>query len=119
IAAGLLIVILLPLLRATLLQPMLGLELVGWPGTFNSLEFGKQLLFVPLSLFARSLPNPTFNLGQLPLLDVFAIALLILGTYTFVTRIGMARTRLLVGFGAVAALLIALDNNISNAILIP
>lgn len=119
ICLGTIILLLLPLVRAIAFDVNVLKQLIGWPLTFNAVSFLKELVYVPVSLFVRSEPSPIYNLGRLPLLDVFSAAMLILGIYAYTVRFGLVRTKILIAFGIITSLLIALDTPVSIIIIIP
>lgn len=119
IATVFLIALLIPLVRSLFLHPNLILEWLAIPSIFNLTIFLRNLIMVPASLIVRSPFDPIYNLGRLPYLDILTVALLILGTYAFLIRYSLVRTRLLAGAICVAWLLIATQNELRINLLLP
>src|SRR5690606_17666203 len=112
ISIGLGVLLLLPLARAIAFDFTVFERLIGWPTAFNIVTFIKDLVYVPASLFVRTEPLPAYNLGRLPLLDIFSAAMLVLGVYSYTVRLGLVRTRVLIAFGVITSLLIALTSTV-------
>src|SRR5581483_2245887 len=114
------LVLLLPLLYALVRSPRLLQTLAGWPAQLPSWH---QLLHnfvnVPLALFVRAPLNPAHWVGHVPVLDVFAAAMFILGLYSFYYRLQLDRAKLLTGLGILVTLLITLGGGISLTMLLP
>lgn len=113
------IVLLLPLGYAISQQPRLALDWLALPTTFNPQEVLRDFIFVPASLVVRSLPNPVFNLGRLPYLDVLTLCLSVLGAYAFMLKFSLTRTKTLIGAVIIAWFLIAFSNTVSIVIVLP
>ncbi len=113
------LILIAPLGYAFLLNPLLILEWLALPTSFNIHIIAKELLFVPASLLVRSLSNPVYNLGRLPYIDILTACMAVLGTYAFTLRFSLVRTKTLVGAGIIAWLLIGISPQISIVLLLP
>lgn len=114
--AGLLIA---PLIRAGINNPLLIKDWLAIPVDVNIAEIVRQFVFVPASLVVRSLPDPAFNLGRLPYLDIITIALAALGSYAFLLRLDLVRTRAMIGAAIISWLLIAFSNAVHIVLILP
>lgn len=117
--ASIVTLLLLPLMRAFMINSALIREWLGLPTNFSIPELVHGLINVPASLVFRAPFNPVFNLGRLPYLDIFTICLIIIGTYAFLIRHNLVRTRALIGATIIAWLLIALQSTIQINLLLP
>ncbi len=111
--------LLAPLARALLLNPQLAQEWLALPTTFSVQQFIQDFLYVPASLVVRAQFDPVFNLGRLPYLDILTICLVVLGSYAFLLRLDLVRTRALIGSIIIAWFLIAFDNTVHINLLLP
>lgn len=111
--------LLAPLGRAFVLDPQLTREWLALPASFSMQQFVQDLIYVPASLVVRAPLNPVFNVGRLPYMDVFTICLVILGSYAFLLRLDLVRTRALIGAIIIAWLLIAFKNTVQINLLLP
>lgn len=115
-----LVLVIAPLVFSIIRNPHVGLELLGLPSAWPGLmEIGKNLLYVPASLFAFTPINPEIQLGRLPLLDIFSIVMFLLGAYYYFKHRTLDRTKLLLVFLPISTLLIAIGGPVSIAILLP
>src|SRR5690606_27939945 len=96
VLTGVLAVMLLPLLLSFVNDPELIRTWLGLPVSLVPLDVLKRLVLLPVFLVARGPVQPIFNLGALPLLDVFATVLLVLGVYWYYFRLQLLRTQLLI-----------------------
>lgn len=109
-----------PITWAVMQNPSIALTLFGLPtSTPNMVDFSKNLLNIPLSLFIASPENPVVWLGNLPLLDIAMSALLILGVYYYFKFRQLDRAKFLAVFIIWASILIALESGVANTILLP
>ncbi len=60
-----------------------------------------------------------FNLARLPYLDILTICLVILGSYAFLLRLDLVRTRALIGAVIISWFIIAFDNSAQINLLLP
>lgn len=111
--------LLAPLGRALILHPQLAQEWLAMPISFSPQRFVQDFLYVPASLVVRAPFNPVFNLGRLPYLDVFTICLVVLGTYAFLLRLDLVRTRALIGAIIIAWFIVAFDNTVQINLFLP
>lgn len=81
----------------------------------------KRLLMIPVKLsFYNSPVNPVYNIGTLPLLDIFAVGMAILGAYNFYINDRLLdRTKILLGGIIVSCGLYALNGPVGIQILLP
>lgn len=79
----------------------------------------KQFAGVFVHLFVRGPQNPELWLGRAPLLDVFTLAVCLVGIYFYARHVRLARSRLLATFFLVGAVLIALGGTVSLSLLVP
>lgn len=119
VGAGLLIALLLPLLRASILAPQQLLVVSGLPTTLTALGMFPQNFIRSLGeLFVLSHKGAVFTVGRLPVLDIFSIVLLLCGIYA--QRYSSRQWRLILGAGALVCLtFVSLSNLITSAVLIP
>lgn len=110
IVAGILIMLLVitPLLRSLLLNPELVKQWLAIPAVIDIKQIALNALYVPLSLTVQSQANPIVNLGRLPYIDLLTLGLAALGSYAFVLRFNLLRTRILVVGTLISWLLISL-----------
>ena len=120
-AAGvfLLILLLVPLVRSVVINPRLILELIGLPISFQPLELLKNIAIVPLSLFAYGFKNPAYNLGSLPLLDVFSAAIALLGLLYVITRSELSAFKNIIWLILPYILLVGFNSSVSIIALYP
>lgn len=115
----LILMVLLPLIRAFYYDQSLLITWLALPKNFVITDFIKNLIFVPASLTVRSLPDPVFNLGRLPLLDIATLVFSVLGVYAYGSHIKLVRTRVLAGAIVITWIMIALNNSVSIVMLLP
>lgn len=111
--------LLAPLARALSLNPALIKDWLAVPATVDPRHFVQEFIYVPLSLVARALPAPIYNLGRLPYLDILTLCFAVLGAYAYFLRLDLVRTRALVGAIIIAWLLIAFSNTVHIVIILP
>jgi len=108
-----------PLAYAFMLHPMLLRDWIALPANFTPFETLRDFVFVPTSLIVRALPDPIHNLGRLPYLDILTITLAALGTYSYLIRFNLVRTRAMIGAAVISWLLIAFSNTVSMVLILP
>lgn len=92
----------------------------GLPEQFASIShIGKELLAVPVHLFIRGPQYPELWLGRMPILDIFMLALAVIGVYVYIRHLDSSRTRLLISYAAIGTVLIALSGPVSLSLLVP
>lgn len=117
ICTGLLVA---PLLRALWLRPELLRTILGLSDhSIIMKDTFRRLLDIPVQLVYRGPDNPVVWLDTLPLLNIFVITMVILGSYACWYRIGLDRTRLLIGLFLIGALLVAIGGIIPMLVLLP
>lgn len=112
IAAGTIyLLILTPLFISLAGAPGQLKELLGIPAQTTNLKgFGTNLLLIFSSIFVYAKSEPVLMVGNLPLLDIFTAALVVLGIYYFVKRIRHRRSLLLFSSSALLILVLALND---------
>lgn len=108
-----------PLARAFVLHPSLIRDWLALPASITPMDTLREFIFVPLSLVVRALPNPVHNLGRLPYLDIFTICVAILGTYSYMVRFSLVRTKTIIGAALISWFLIAFSNTVSIVLILP
>lgn len=99
-----------------LLKTWVGLPAEGWPEILTVL---KNVLLVPLQIVFRAEADPTTWLGTAPILDIFTVAMLIIGIVVYCKSIRLRRTQLLIAFFIIMSALIALGDAVSVVALLP
>ncbi|MDB5176008.1 MAG: hypothetical protein JWM81_866 [Candidatus Saccharibacteria bacterium] len=119
IACGL---VTLPLLIIRFInEPRAIISWLGLPQDFGSLgSIGHGLLAVPVHVFVHGPAIPELWLGRLPILDVFTLALAVLGIFFYVARNWFApRTQQLLSYAVVGLILIGLGGPVTLSVVIP
>ncbi len=110
----------LPLLIVHLTRPGTVLTWLGLPTHLAPpLDIARQFLLIPYHLFVHGPASPELWLGRLPIFDVFALAMCIVGAYFYIRHLRAARTRLLACYGVIATVLIGLGGPVSLSLLVP
>jgi hypothetical protein len=113
-------IVMLPLLLRHFIRPGALLTWIGLPETWGTpLHIAKEIVAVPVHLFIRGPQYPEIWLGKAPILDIFCLALAIVGLYFFARRYDASRSRLLIGVLIFGILLIGLEGAVSISLLIP
>lgn len=117
IVAGLLTPLVLSIIR----EPNLIKTLVGLPaiGLLNPYEYIRHVVNVPVQLFIHGPDNPVIWLGRLPLLDILAITMFIMGAYSCYYKRQLDRIKFLVATIIIGSFLIGLRGGVSMIILMP
>ncbi len=102
------LLLLAPMIYAVVKDWRLALDVLAIPTSFEPVEWAKRLLLIPIFLTAQGPFMPMFNLGRLPLLDVFSVVMVILGTYWYYFRTTLLRTKVLLVITGVSIALITL-----------
>lgn len=114
------VIIALPIVIAIYHSPDVSLTLLGLPADMpDFIRVIKDFALVPLSIFVWSKANPDFTLGHLPLIDVFAAGMFILGAYFYFKYRTLDRAKMLAAFAILAAVLVSLGGPVSIAMLLP
>lgn len=115
------LILLAPLGYGLYTNPSLIKSLVGFPiHTIPSIfDYLKNLLNVFVELFVRGPADPVVWLGRLPLLDIFTIAMCLLGIFVSFTKRQLDRNKMLIGSIIGGILLVGLGGSVSITILIP
>jgi hypothetical protein len=93
---------------------------LGLPSHWTSVPtLAKQLVGVPVHLFIRGPEYPNLWLGRAPLLDIFTLAMCLLGIYFYAVHWRAGRSRMLALWAALGIILIGLGGPVSLSLLIP
>ena len=118
-SALLLVLLLVPLFEGFVSNPGIWREYFGIPVIIpNIMGFIKNLVSVPLGLFIKAPFNPTYRLGKLPLLDIFASFLFVIGCFTTIRHYRLDRLYLFGGALFIGTLFVALSGNYENSFVI-
>jgi hypothetical protein len=116
---GIMVALIAPITIGLIRNPGIWRELLGFAPTFEPpIEILKNIAQVPLSLFWKSPENPVYWLGNLPILDVFAAVMFVLGAYAYWFRFRLDRTRLLMGIFVLGSLWIGISGRHENITLL-
>lgn len=98
-------------------KTLVGLPATGWPQIGEVLS---NLYQIPMAFFFRYADaSPETWLGNLAILDIFSIAMLVLGGYVFIKHSNLQRVRL-VGWALVVGIaLISLGGGVSLSLIVP
>lgn len=113
------IVLVAPLAYALVRDPTLVGEWLGLPTELIPLEWVRRILVLPIFLTAQGPLEPVYNLGRLPLLDVFTTVLVILGIYSYYFKAKLLRTQMFGLLAIVATMLIAFNGPTFLSLLLP
>ena len=102
----LLLALMSPLLWAIYQDPELALAALALPNELIPLEWLKRLFVVPIFLLAQGPYNPEYNLGRLPLLDIFSSIVLVAGLYAYSFKFALLRTRILLALFIITVALV-------------
>ena len=104
------VLLLAPLARALILEPELLKNLVGLPlGHLPTItDIARNLISVPKQLFVHGPNDPSVWLGGLPLLDVFSMAILVLGGYSLYFKRKLDSTKFIFGGLVLGTLVVGL-----------
>ncbi len=118
-AAGILL-LLLPLILASIRQPDILLLAAGLPSNMPAIaNIGRQAVAVPEYLLVRGPHDAVRWLGRLPLLDAFSSVMLLLGIYNLRFTWRLVRSQLLFAGAIYFGLLVSLGGPMTITILIP
>lgn len=113
------LVLTVPLIIGALHDTNLLLGILGFPSSLPQIgELGSSALQVPRELFYRGPADATHWVGTMPLLDIFAITMFILGLYTYYNRLKLDRTKLLL-LGMILGFILVSIGSTSMSILLP
>lgn len=113
------LLLLAPLIYAVVKDWKILLDVLAIPETFAPIEWAKRLVLIPIFLTAQGPFMPMYNLGRLPLLDVFSVVMVILGAYWYYFRIKLLRTKVMIVMGGVSVALIAFSGLAFIPMLLP
>lgn len=109
ICVFMMLIILAPLVRAVVVHPSVGLEVLGLPSRLPPLQsLWYNLVHTPSSFLISAPYDPVRWLGRLPLLDIFCIVMAIFGAYSLRYRMQEVRSHLIVGGGLILFSLVVL-----------
>lgn len=110
----------LPLLVDNLRQPVLLRTWLGLPAHLAApLTLLKHFVGVFVHLFVRGPEYAAVWLGKAPVLDIFTLAMCLIGLYFYAVNRGAVRSRLFGCFLLLGAVLIALGGPVSLSLLVP
>lgn len=113
-------IIWLPLLVYSLVRDGGWLSWLGAPDTWPGfVELLRQLLAVPFQLFVRGPAIPDIWLGRLPILDIFSLALCLVGIYFYAVHWRSSRTRNLFVLGIIGVILVGMGGPVGLSLLVP
>ncbi len=113
------LIVLIPLILATVQNPNLINNIFGIPTSLLPIEWAKRILVIPIFLFAKGPFSPINNLGRLPILDVFSSVLLILGVYAAYFKLKENHLRHVIIVLIASFVLIALNGEAVFALIMP
>ncbi len=114
------LVALAPLAYGLVRHPTLIGEWLGFGAVMPSLpEIGQNLIHVPLSLFIYSSFDAVHWLGRIPVLSVFEIAMLIIGSYFYAKNFRAARTRLIAVLAVIGWALVGIMGLTAISLVLP
>lgn len=109
-----------PLLFRHFLRPDAFPTWIGLPMQWGTpLHIAKEVVAVPVHLFIRGPQYPELWLGKAPILDIFCLALALIGFYFFATRFDAYRSRLLIGTLLLGTLIVGIEGPVSISLLVP
>ncbi len=117
--AALCLLLLVPLVWASIKQPGILLQISGLPPNLGSLsQVGSNVISLVLAVVIRSNGSPVLWVGHAPLLDAIEVVAALLGAF-YVYRAASGRTTFLFGTAAIGLLLASLGGSVTFACLIP
>ncbi len=121
ISAGLFLVILAPLVYSFVVKSE---QIVRWLGldihqTFSAHAIGSHLLAIPKQLLYHGPADAGIWLVGTPVFDIMTTALIVLGSYAYVTGHYASRQTLVFGMLIIAVILIGIGNVTTLSLLIP
>lgn len=103
------IVLLVPLVRAVFMHPQVGLDILGLPHQLPNLHtLLHNLVYVPASFIIAAPYDPVRWLGRLPLLDIFCLVMAVFGAYSLRFRLKEVRSLIILGGGLILFVLVVL-----------
>lgn len=121
-AAGIYLLLLLPLFIGLLHHPGQIKELIGIPATLPTISQYLSHLLETISMIAIFAPRlPELHLTNLPILDAFSVAMFILGIYYFIRRLPKRRSLIFLGSFIILLFVLALspDYQLGAPLLLP
>jgi len=119
LSAIIFVIMVAPLVYSLVLGSLPLRTYLGVPLIIEPLEWLKRLLIIPAYLFARGPLQPVFNLGRLPVLDIFTTMLAVLGAYSYYYQRRLSRTGLLAVLTIFACIMVALNGPLWLPLLMP
>lgn len=114
------LLLLAPLGYGLFTDPSLIRTVFGLPEHLPSvIDMGRNLVNIPLQLFALRPESPATWLGNLALLDIFSAAMFVLGCYAFVYYRKLDRSAFIAGIFVLGSLLIMLDGPVTISLIMP
>ncbi len=87
-----------------------------WPSPATYLT---NIVSIPKEIFIIGAGDPTYSIGRIPLLDAFTSCMVALGAFVLFFRLGLDRTRILIGATVMSVLLVALGGPVTITLLLP
>lgn len=93
---------------------------LGIPAHFDSAGgVLKHFAGVPVHLFVRGPEYPYLWLGRAPILDVFGLAMFVLGVYFYISHMRSARSRYLLVMAIIGFVLVGMNGPVTLSLLVP
>ncbi|HSW85784.1 MAG TPA: hypothetical protein VLF79_04240 [Candidatus Saccharimonadales bacterium] len=93
---------------------------LGLPNRFDTIQsVGKHFLAVPVHIFIRGPENPQIWLARAPVLDIFTLAISVIGIYFYITHWRAQRSKLLLISTFIGFILVGLNGAVQLSLLIP
>jgi hypothetical protein len=117
---GVFLLILAPLIVASIRDPHVALSAAGLPQHLGTLkDFGTNLLHNALGIGIYSNGSPLVTVGHVPLLGVAERVLMVLGLYAYLWRGRSVRAWFITGTAVISLLLMSLGGGVGFAMLLP
>lgn len=113
------LIMIAPLVYSLIFGTLPLMTYLGLPAVFEPLEWLKRLCIIPAYLFARGPLQPVFNVGRLPVLDIFTTILAVLGAYSYYYQRRLSRTGMFALLTIFACVMIALNGALWLPLLLP
>jgi hypothetical protein len=116
----LLLVLIAPLLFGLVRDMSLFSTWLGLPSSIpNPVDLATNILKVPYHLFVSNAADPVRWLGGAPILDVFSLAMFLLGGALYLKNVRLLRTPLLISLLIIGAAMVALNGQAAYSFILP
>ncbi len=113
-------ILITPLVYGVIKDPGIIKTLIGLPNyAFSIKDFGTNLYRVPENIFIRSILNPSLTIGHLPLLNIFAVVMSLLGIYSYIKNFRLDRSWVGIAVTILGIILISLNGSVGYVFIIP